>query len=104
MSTRNVFRIGKNAETHEANALVQQPGLSLNNLKEGFVADYGPNHMPPAAWVAPDPWCGLWTTPKAQVSDPSQTFTASRPTNPVVVRYKGCVYPTREAKEQLEDI
>ena len=116
VETKSLGCEGDGYETHEvfidvsnewnayvASALIQQPGVSLATLRDGFVASYAPNHIPQANWLAPDPYCVLWTTPQPQVSGTSVTFTASN-TNPAVVRYRGCVLPGPEAEEDLDDM
>ena len=116
VETKSLGCEGDGYETHEvfidvsnewnayvASALVQQPGVSLATLRDGFVASYAPNHIPQAAWLAPDPYCVLWTTPQPQVNGTTVTFTASN-TNPAVVRYRGCVLPSLEADEDFDDM
>ena len=93
VNTHQVFiDVSNEWNAYVASALVQQPGVSLETLRDGFVASYAPNHIPQAAWLAPDPYCVLWTTPQPQATTgQGQSFAADSNTNPAVVRYRGCV-------------
>jgi hypothetical protein len=85
-----VMDVSNDWNVYVASALLQQPGLSIDQLADGFEASFAPNHIPQVWWVW-TPSCKLTTVPQPQVSGTSVTFTASN-TNPAIITYWGCVH------------